>query len=44
MEKGRSVTLKYLLIKNNIYIGLQFNIDRIIKRLVKNLSDVKLSQ
>ena len=29
MEKGRSVTLKHLLIKDKRYIGLQFNTDKV---------------
>lgn len=43
MEKGRSVTLKHLLIKEKRYIGLQFNTDKIIHALVKQLTDVKWS-
>ncbi|WP_159021481.1 site-specific tyrosine recombinase/integron integrase [Formosa sp. L2A11] len=43
MEKGRNVTLKHLLIKEKRYIGLQFNTDKIIHALVKQLPDVKWS-
>ena len=43
MEKGRSVTLKHLLIKEKRYIGLQFNTDKMIHALVKQLTDVKWS-
>jgi integrase/recombinase XerD len=43
MEKGRSVTLKHLLIKGKRYVGLQFNTDKIIQALVKGLPDVKWS-
>jgi integrase/recombinase XerD len=43
MEKGRSVTLKHLLIKERRYIGLQFNTDKVIHALVRQLPDVKWS-
>jgi site-specific recombinase XerD len=43
MEKGRSVTLKHLLIKGKRYVGLQFNTDKIIQALVKGLPNVKWS-
>lgn len=43
MENGRSVTLKHLLIKEKRYIGLQFNTDKVIHALVKQLPDVKWS-
>ena len=43
MEKGRSVTLKHLLIKDKRYIGLQFNTDKIIQALVKELPNVRWS-
>ncbi|WP_055436641.1 site-specific tyrosine recombinase/integron integrase [Lacinutrix algicola] len=43
MEKGRNVTLKHLLIRNERYIGLQFNTDKVIHALVKQLPDVKWS-
>jgi site-specific recombinase XerD len=43
MEKGRSVTLKHLLIKNKRYIGLQFNTDKIVEALVRQLPAVKWS-
>ncbi|MBA6153853.1 site-specific tyrosine recombinase/integron integrase [Gelidibacter maritimus] len=43
MEKGRSVTLKHLLIKEKRYIGLQFNTDKVIHALVKQLPEVKWS-
>ena len=43
MEKGRSITLKHLLIRDKRYIGLQFNTDKIIQALVKELPDVKWS-
>ena len=39
MEKGRSVTLKHLLIQERRYIGLQFNTDKVIHALVKQLPD-----
>jgi len=43
MEKGRNVTLKHLLIKEKRFIGLQFNSDKVIHSLVKQLPDVKWS-
>ncbi|CAH8286554.1 site-specific recombinase XerD [Mariniflexile fucanivorans] len=43
MYKGRSITLKHLLIKEKRYIGLQFNTDKVIHALVKQLPDVKWS-
>ena len=43
MDNGRSVTLKHLLIKEKRYIGLQFNADKVIHALVKQLPDVKWS-
>lgn len=43
MEKGRSITLKHLLIQERRYIGLQFNTDKVIHALVKQLPDVKWS-
>ncbi len=43
MEKGRNVTLKHLLIKDKRYIGLQFNTDKIIHALVKELPNVRWS-
>ena len=43
MEKGRSVTLKHLLIEGKRYIGLQFNTDKIIQALVKELPNVRWS-
>ncbi|MFV1451177.1 site-specific tyrosine recombinase/integron integrase [Maribacter sp. HS] len=43
MEKGRSVILKHLLIQERRYIGLQFNADKVIHALVKQLPDVKWS-
>lgn len=43
MEKGRSITLKHLLIKDKKYIGLQFNTDKVIQALVKELPNVKWS-
>ncbi|PKG44017.1 site-specific tyrosine recombinase/integron integrase [Psychroflexus sp. MES1-P1E] len=43
MENGRSVTLKHLLIKEKRFIGLQFNTDKVIHALVKQLPDVKWS-
>lgn len=43
MEKGRSVTLKHLLINEKRYIGLQFNTDKVIQALVKQLPGVKWS-
>ncbi|NRR93594.1 recombinase, partial [Winogradskyella undariae] len=43
MEKGRSITLKHLLIRDKRYIGLQFNTDKIIQALVKELPDVRWS-
>ncbi|MBU2951204.1 site-specific integrase [Tamlana agarivorans] len=44
MEKGRSITLKHLLIKNIKQIGLQFTTDKVIQALVKELPDVKWSK
>ncbi|MFT5846932.1 MAG: integrase/recombinase XerD [Psychroserpens sp.] len=43
MKNGRSVTMKHLLIKEKRYIGLQFNTDKVIHALVKQLPDVKWS-
>lgn len=43
MEKGRSVTLKHLLIKNERYIGLKFCTDKVIQALVKELPNIKWS-
>lgn len=43
MVSGRSVTLKHLLIKEKRYIGLQFNTDKVIHALVKQLPEVKWS-
>jgi integrase/recombinase XerD len=43
MDTGRSVTLKHLLIKEERFIGLQFNTDKVIHALVKQLPDVKWS-
>ncbi|WP_044398479.1 site-specific tyrosine recombinase/integron integrase [Lacinutrix sp. Hel_I_90] len=43
MEKGRNVTLKHLLIKEKRYIGLQFNTDKVIHALVKELPNVRWS-
>ncbi|WP_296382261.1 hypothetical protein [Winogradskyella sp.] len=43
MEKGRSVTLKHLLIKDKRYIGLQFNTDKVIQALIKELPNVRWS-
>jgi site-specific recombinase XerD len=43
MDKGRSVTLKHLLIKEKRYIGLQFNTDKVIHALIKQLPNVKWS-
>ncbi|MDO6759606.1 tyrosine-type recombinase/integrase [Tamlana sp. 2_MG-2023] len=43
MEKGRSITLKHLLIKDIKQIGLQFTTDKVIHALVKELPDVKWS-
>lgn len=43
MEKGRSVTLKHLLIRERRYIGLQFTTDKVIEALVKQLPNVKWS-
>ncbi len=43
MDNGRSVTLKHLLIKEKRFIGLQFNTDKVIHALVKQLPDVKWS-
>lgn len=43
MNNGRSITLKHLLIKEKRFIGLQFNTDKVIHALVKQLPDVKWS-
>tara|TARA_R110000868_G_C10798427_1_gene756874 strand:- start:14 stop:1144 length:1131 start_codon:yes stop_codon:yes gene_type:complete len=43
MDNGRSVTLKHLLIKEKRFIGIQFNTDKVIHALVKQLPDVKWS-
>ena len=43
MEKGRSVTLKHLLIKNERCIGLKFYTDKVIQALVKELPNIKWS-
>lgn len=43
MDNGRSVTLKHLLINEKRFIGLQFNTDKVIHGLVKQLPDVKWS-
>ncbi len=43
MEKGRSVTLKHLLIKDKKCIGIQFNTDKVIQALLKELPDIKWS-
>ena len=43
MDKGRSITLKHLLIKEKKHIGLQFNTDKVIHALVKQLPNVKWS-
>ncbi|WP_067148997.1 site-specific tyrosine recombinase/integron integrase [Pseudotamlana agarivorans] len=44
MYKGRSITLKHLLIKDQRFIGLQFNTDKVIHALVKQLPEVKWSK
>ena len=43
MEKGRSVTLKHLLIGEKRYIGMQFYTDKVIQALIKELQGVKWS-
>lgn len=43
MEKGRSVTLKHLLIKDRKCIGMQFYTDKVIQALLKELPDIKWS-
>ncbi|OBQ51771.1 site-specific integrase [Tamlana sp. s12] len=44
MYKGRSITLKHLLIREERFIGLQFNTDKVIHALVKQLPEVKWSK
>ncbi|AUS06832.1 site-specific tyrosine recombinase/integron integrase [Pseudotamlana carrageenivorans] len=44
MYKGRSITLKHLLIREERFIGLQFNTDKVIHALVKELPEVKWSK
>lgn len=43
MEKGRSITLKHLLIKDRKCIGIQFYTDKVIQALLKELPDIKWS-
>jgi len=43
MFKGRSVTLKHLLINGQKHIGLQFRSDKVIQALVEKLPDVRWS-
>lgn len=43
MDKGRSITLKHLLVKNKKCIGIQFNTDKVIQALLKELPDIKWS-
>lgn len=44
MYKGRSITLKHLLIDGNKCIGLQFSTDRVIEALVDKLPDLRWSE
>jgi integrase/recombinase XerD len=43
MEKGRSITLKHLLINNQRCIGIQFYMDKVIQALLKELPNVTWS-
>jgi site-specific recombinase XerD len=43
MDKGRSITLKHLLIKDKKCIGIQFHTDKVIQALLKELPDIKWS-
>nr|WP_298924875.1 site-specific tyrosine recombinase/integron integrase [uncultured Allomuricauda sp.] len=43
MERGRSITLKHLLINDKKCIGIQFYTDRVIQALIKELPDIKWS-
>ncbi|WP_425235411.1 site-specific tyrosine recombinase/integron integrase [Ulvibacterium sp.] len=43
MFKGRSITLKHLLISNRKHIGLQFKSDRVVQALVEKLPHVSWS-
>lgn len=43
MEKGRSITLKHLLINNQRCIGIQFYMDKVIQALLKELPNVSWS-
>lgn len=43
MDKGRSITLKHLLVKDKKCIGIQFNTDKVIQALLKELPDIKWS-
>ncbi|MEM9143849.1 MAG: hypothetical protein AAGA86_12750 [Bacteroidota bacterium] len=44
MFKGRSITLKHLLIDGNKHIGLQFKSDKVVQALVEKLPKVKWSE
>lgn len=43
MEKGRSITLKHLLIENQRCIGMQYYADKVIQALVNDLGNVQWS-
>lgn len=44
MQINKHVTLKHLLIREEQYIGLQFNFDKVIQALIKELPDPKWSE
>lgn len=43
MKLNKHITLKHLLINNNKYIGLQFNSDKVLNSLVKDLNGLEWS-
>ncbi len=43
MKPNKHITLKHLLIANKRYIGLQFNSDKVLNSLVKDLKDLSWS-
>lgn len=43
MKHNKHITLKHLLINNKKYIGLQFNSDKVLNSLVKDLDNLKWS-
>ena len=44
MHKGKSITMKHLLIDGNKCIGLQFSTDRVIQALVEKLPNLEWSE